>query len=153
MVAVYALVLTGLFTLVSVPCTIALFKLRAHPLIKCRNPFLLILQSIGTFVAATLLSLCIFYFVIFWDYFAILFYFIYLFNTLICETQTLLEFDSCTYLGLRPDYSCYALFTGTMLCYSHMALPLCVRVWEYCVNFHMAQLRSKFRYPLPLYSY
>lgn len=49
------------------------------------------------------------------------------------------------YFGLRPAFSCYLYYIASLLIYSGFILPLAVRYWEYCVNFHISKVRTKFR--------
>jgi len=104
--APYGIVLTVIFGIASIVGTIMIYLKRNHTFIRCRNPFFLIVQNIGTLTAATITSL---------------------------------------YLGLRPDFSCYAYEIGASMPFAGLALPMAVRCWEYCVNFHISKVRSKFR--------
>lgn len=105
MVAVYGLVLTGIFAVASVVGTTLLFIRRNHPFIKCRNPPFLILQNVLTLLAASITSL---------------------------------------YVGLRPNFSCYVYYIGSLLAFAGLGWPMAIRCWEYCVNFHISKVRSKF---------
>lgn len=103
---VYGLVLTILFGLVCLPVTFEVLRKRTHPFIVCRNPFFLIVQSLGALLA--------------------------------CSTLTL-------YIALHPDYDCNLYYAGTMFAFAFVAFPMALRIWEYCVQFHLVLLRVKFR--------
>eukprot|EP00026_Physarum_polycephalum_P008704 Phypoly_transcript_08801.p1 GENE.Phypoly_transcript_08801~~Phypoly_transcript_08801.p1 ORF type:complete len:398 (+),score=30.50 Phypoly_transcript_08801:249-1442(+) len=52
---------------------------------------------------------------------------------------------SSIYIAIRPHFSCWLYYFGAFFIFSGFAYPISIRYWEYCVNFRVSQVRSKFR--------
>jgi hypothetical protein len=126
----YGIVLAGVVPFVILVLSCVIFIKRNHPFIKSRKPDFILVQNVGVAINFTLISLCI----------LLVFFIRYIF---------LLQRD----IGLRPHFLCQLNMITVVLNVSVVGWVLLVRIWEYCMHYHIAVLKVPPLYPLSLYPF